>query len=443
MPPKSSLVLQESIQPLLLLWCELCCEYSIQVIFRQAQDDPDQLFRLDQCGRQDALFAQYAWEGRTIEAHRAQIREITKIREFRRADEDSLLTWLATSIIPHEHHPERLRELIRTKCRTRTVDVPDDLATLIETGFASYETQIYAVVMARLTPEVQSRLDALLVSPPVTEGEEEEELPLNLLRLGPGSVGVESAFSEIAKLRSLRTTGLPADLFQGYTPKLVERLRRRIAAESPSRIRQHPQAIRMTLLASLVFQRTQEVTNALVTLLIQIVHRIGKRAEKRVEMAYINDLKRVAGKTRLLYQIADAALEHPDKPVREVVFPVVNEQTLRDLVAEYKAQGGVYRQKVQEVMRSSYRHHYRQILPALLEVLDFHSNNTAYQPVVEALAVVREYVSSRVAWYPLEVSPPLEGVVPASWENIVTEKDSTGETRVNRLTYELSVLQTL
>jgi len=284
---------------------------------------------------------------------------------------------------------------------------------------------------------MQSYLDALLVSAPATEEEEEEELPLNLLRLDPGPVGVESALSEIAKLRSLRAIGLPADLFQGYTPKLVERLRRRIAAESPSHIRQHPQAIRMTLLAALVFQRTQEVTDALVTLLIQIVHRMGKRAEHRVEAAYINDLKRVAGKTRILYKIADAALEHPDESVRDVVFPVVNEQTLRDLVAEYKAQGGAYRQKVQEVMRSSYRNHYRQILPALLEVLDFHSNNTAYQPVIEALAVVREYVSSRVAWY------PLEGVVPDSWENIVTEKDSTGETRVNRLTYELSVLQTL
>ena len=38
----------------------------------------------------------------------------------------------------------------------------------------------------------------------MTEEEEEEELPLNLLRLDPGSVGVESALSEIAKLRSLR-----------------------------------------------------------------------------------------------------------------------------------------------------------------------------------------------------------------------------------------------
>src|SRR5437764_15355354 len=104
-------------------------------------------------------------------------------------------------------------------------------------------------------------------------------------------------------------------------------------------------------------------------------------------------------------------MEHTNKPVREVVFPIPNEHTLRDLVAEYKAQGGAYRQKVQEVMRSSYRNHYRQILPALLDVLDFHSNNTAYQPVIQALAVVREYVSSRLAWYPAEVSPTIEGAV--------------------------------
>lgn len=147
------------------------------------------------------------------------------------------------------------------------------------------------------------------------------------------------------------------------------------------------------------------------------MHRIGKRAERRIEAAYVNDLKRVAGKTRILYRIAD-------------------EQTLRDLVAEYKTQGGAYRQHVQQVMRSSYRHHYRRILPALLDMLDFRSNNTPYRPVIEALSVVREHVESRASWYPAESNPPLEGVVPSSWEEIVTEKDSAGEDRVNRLTYE-------
>ncbi len=399
-------------------------------------------FLAAQVGVDAVLFVQYLWEGRTIEAHRAQIREMTKLREFRRADEEALLDWLCAEIFDHEQHPERLGDVIRAECRTRRIEAPADIPALIETGLLAYEALIYTVILARLAPAVQDRLDALLVAVPDASGEE-EELPLSLLRLDPGPVGVESALSEIAKLRALHAIGLPADLFAGYPPRLVERLRRRVAAESPSHIRQHPQAIRMTLLAALVFQRSQEVTDALVTLLIQIVHRIGKRAERRVEAAYLNDLRRVAGKTRLLYRMAGASLDHPDEPVREVIFPVVSEQTLRKLVAEYKAQGGAYRQQVQEVMRSSYWHHYRQILPALLEVLEFHSNNSAYQPLIQALSVVREYASSRLVWYPAEVSPPLEGVVPATWEDIVTEQDSAGETRVNRLTYELSVLQTL
>src|SRR5713101_2664883 len=305
-----------------------------------------------QVGVDAALFAQYLWEGRTIEAHRAQIREMSKIREFRRADEEALLDWLCTEIFHHEHHPDRLSDLIRAECRTRAIEAPDDIAALIDTGLVAYEAQIYTVIVARLSADMQNRLDALLIAEP--DAEEEEELPLSLMRRDPGPVGVESAMSEIAKLQSLRAIGLPSNLFEGYTPKLVERLRRRIAAESPSHIREHPHAIRLTLLAALVFQRTQEVTDSLVTLLIQIVHRIGARAERRVEAAYLNDLKRVAGKTRILYRIADAALEHPDEPVREVVFPIANEQTLRDLVAEYKAQGGAYRQQVQEIQAMAF-----------------------------------------------------------------------------------------
>src|SRR5436309_1630759 len=174
----------------------------------------------------------------------------------------------------------------------------------------AYAAQIYTGIVARLGPEVQDRLDALLIAEP--DAEEEEDLPLSLMRRDPGPVGVESAMREIAKLQSLRAIGLPPDLFEGYTPKLIERLRRRIAAESPSHIREHPHAIRMTLLSALVFQRTQEVTDALVTLLIQIVHRIGARAERRVESAYINDLKRVGGKTNLLFRLTEAVIDKPD-----------------------------------------------------------------------------------------------------------------------------------
>ena len=131
-------------------------------------------------------------------------------------------------------------------------------------------------------------------------------------------------------------------------------------------------------------------------LLLAIVHRIGARAERRVEEELLEDLKRVAGKSGLLFQLAEAALEQPDGIVKDVVYPVVNEQTLRDLVKEWKASGPAYREHVRTVIRNSYRSHYRRMVPRLMHTLDFRSNNDAHQPVLHALALLKKYADSKV-----------------------------------------------
>ena len=73
------------------------------------------------------------------------------------------------------------------------------------------------------------------------------------------------------------------------------------------------------------------------------VHRIGARAEQRVENELLEDLRRVAGKTAILFRVAEAALAHPDDTVRTVVYPVVHEDTLLALVKEARASGSAYR----------------------------------------------------------------------------------------------------
>ena len=92
-------------------------------------------------------------------------------------------------------------------------------------------------------------------------------------------------------------------------------------------------------------------------------------------------------------------------------------------------------------MRSSFKGHYRRILPPLLEVLDFHSNNTTHRPVLQALEVVRRYVESGLHLYPTDEVIPLDGVVDPQWRDLVLEPDPEGTVRVNRLNYELSTLQ--
>ena len=70
------------------------------------------------------------------------------------------------------------------------------------------------------------------------------------------------------------------------------------------------------------------------SLLLLIIHKIGTRAEKRVDKELLEDFKRVDGKRRLLYRVAEASLAQPDGTVREVVFKVVGEQRLKDILKD-------------------------------------------------------------------------------------------------------------
>ncbi|MCK2222005.1 hypothetical protein MF672_050585 (plasmid) [Actinomadura sp. ATCC 31491] len=72
-------------------------------------------------------------------------------------------------------------------------------------------------------------------------------------------------------------------------------------------------------------------------------------------------MKWVTGKENILFKVAGAALGQPGDSVRKVIFPAVSggEQTLRDLVHEFKTKGPAYRTTVQTTLRASYTNHGR------------------------------------------------------------------------------------
>jgi hypothetical protein len=101
----------------------------------------------------------------------------------------------------------------------------------------------------------------------------------------------------------------------------------------------------------------------------------------------LNDFQHVRGKAGILLRIAVAALDNPDGAVRDVIFPVADEQTFENLIKEQRA-GASYRQRIHTIVRSSYSSHYRRMLPKLLNVLEFRSNNAVYRPLIDALEVL-------------------------------------------------------
>src|SRR5439155_10160451 len=137
------------------------------------------------------------------------------------------------------------------------------------------------------------------------------------------------------------------------------------------------------------------------------------------------------------FQLAGAALDHPDGIVREVVFPVVSERTLREPVQEWKATGPIYRTTLRTVSRNSYKGHYRRMVPPILRTLDFRSNNRHHRPVIQALDLLKWYTGTKRHTFPAEENVPIDGVARGLWREAVVEKDAEGRSRVNRITYEI------
>jgi hypothetical protein len=114
------------------------------------------------------------------------------------------------------------------------------------------------------------------------------------------------------------------------------------------------------------------------------------------------------------------------------------------LVAEYKASGSTWRRSVQTTLRASYTSHYRKGLIRLLEVLAFRSSNTAHQPVIQALGLIRRYAhDGNTRYYPLGEHVPVHGATLGDWQELVWRADRRGRRRVVRMAYEIATFQAL
>lgn len=391
---------------------------------------------------------------RTLERQRAEIRALLGFREATVADAEDLGAWLRDTIVARTRDIGAITAEAEARCRALRIEppAPERLTRLLRAAVRAHDDRRFAAVLARLTPEVRAGLDALLrPTGPEAAGAAEDETdpegqaaaPLIHLRGGPGRASVASLRDELARLGAVRRLGLPADLFAGWSPAELEACRQRVAVEAPYELRRHPEPTRLAWLAAYAHLRGRTVTDALVELLIETVHAIGARAEHRVEKELLEDLKRVGGKQALLYRMAGAAVEDPDGTVRDVIYPAVGEQTLRDLAREAKATGPTYRTTLRATIRGSYRGHYRRAVLDLLAALDFRSNNEAHRPVIRALDLVRRYAGARLRTYPAGEDVPLDGVVRPLWRDAVVDRDPHGRPRVNRITYEICALEAL
>ncbi|MCP4357342.1 MAG: DUF4158 domain-containing protein, partial [Chloroflexi bacterium] len=400
----------------------------------------------------------YDWKGERIKEHRKNIRDLMGFRPATVEDQKALRMWLIAEALPHEYRPAHLEQLIYQRLRREHIEPPTrkQMERLVTRASNHYERLFFARTYGRLSTTMRVNLRQLIrqvaeLAEEINLEESDENLlqhyPIHDLKTGAGEPKVGNIKKVAARLKLLQEIGLPSDLFADVSLPFLQQYQRQVAVESISHLKRRDKkesqkAQLYTMLAAFCWVRQREITDYLVDLFIRVLKDIRLRARSRVEKQLIADYIKVGGKQQLLFHLVRAMWDNPAGIIQDVLYPVIGKERLEALVEEAKQQGP-YRQFVQTRISGSYTHHYRQMLPPLLAVLSFRSNNDQYKPLVEALEIVAAYLEEKDAYYPKDQEVLMDDVIQKQWQHWIYQKDSRGKRRIRRVRYELCVLQSL
>lgn len=235
---------------------------------------------------------------RTAKRRRMEIRARFGFREATLADAEALIAWLRHHIAAEAGGQiEPLIERLEARCPELAIEPPsaDRVERIACAAVRAHDERFQADIFPRLSPAIRARLDGLLRFVEVVDGPSSAPAPLQRLHGNPGRPSLASMQEELAKLELIRCIDLPIGLFDRASARDLERCRQRVEVEAPHELRQHSDEARITWLAAFVYLRMRSRIDDLVDLLIETVHRIGARAERKVERDLLDDLKRVGG----------------------------------------------------------------------------------------------------------------------------------------------------
>lgn len=395
-----------------------------------------------QLNKAPEILNNYKFEGRTYERHQKLIREHFGFSENSKETYNQVNQWLSKNA--QWYDIEKVRSDAYRKFRELKIEPPSSerMTRLVDSIINTGEQNFFQSIHDRLSPESMEKIDILLDS--ISDNElDDKAITFNTLRSDPGRIGLDSVFKEVEKLTIIRSLEIPEDLFLSTPFGLLKKYKLRVASELLGELKSHPKKIRYTLLSIFFWLRSKEITDNLIDLLTQIIHKISSNAENKVVKEFVKDFKKVSGKYNLLLKMAENSLQFPDGTVREVIYPVAKQETLQDLVRELKSNDHAYKGRVFTVIKGSYSRHYRKMLPEILKLLEFRSNNDTHKPVIDALGVVQQFMDSKVKYLELGGAIPVDGIIKSGWKNTIIQKDNHGNLLIEKVEYEICVLQAL
>lgn len=376
---------------------------------------------------------------KTYATYRSEIRAYFQSKSASASDEILIKDWLVSNVFPQEVlSPEQLKDRVTQFLIQQKIEPMSEgaLDRVIKSARLQHEEALFQLIDKGLSLEAKAYLDGLLLM-------NQNSSRLAMIKRWPGGLSLETILNEAAKLKFLKLIDLPACL-NNIPNKALQRHYRNITTKYPSAIKEMPETHKYSLLAIFALIRQRQITDTLADLLIRLTKKIENSGENKLKksLSQVVEIKKGCNRKTLLNTLISLILGQEEEIVKKAIYPVVPKERLEAIKKQDSNTPLSYETLVHEKSRSSYLKHYRRMLAPVLELLEFNINNSHYQPLIEAIHLIKSHLESGTTYYPSHLAIPLEGAIKNSHQSFVLE-NTEQEERVNRVSYELCVLRNL
>lgn len=382
-------------------------------------------------------FSKYLWKEKIWKIHLTLIRQFYGFRPFVTDDYTSLSQWFIEHSDDYSTE-QHLSDAVIRRCRHLRLELPSEkeFARFLNSVWQQKFEILCQKIADRINPETKEKMELCLSST------SSKATRYDWMKSHPGPMGMKTVLDEVKKLNFINEFDIKSEShLKDISLDMLKLIRERARPEDAYQMKRHNPSVRYALLAVLLHFRRMEVTDTIVKIFLELIHRIDKKTDKSLEEAVTQDIRKVFGKREILYKVSKAATEKPDGSVREVIFSQIGEDVFRRLIEEFEGQELSYENSRAKVKKRKYKGFYRRMMQPVLDTLVFRANNPAYKPLLDGLTLVKKYVDTKYVSYPDETVIPPE-LLTGEWQELAG-KDEKGSSRVFKHDFELCVLQKL
>lgn len=410
-------------------------QHGFFIIDQDSQDTvPEEavFYLSEQLGIKNADLSGYDFSGRSGRRHIVEILQYLNFRRIKKHDQKDLENWILQALCPKGITVNAMIEHSFLWCRDQKVFGLSRkvLERLIRSVRHSYLESFLERIHENLSADNIKLMEQSLSNPDSTTG-------FHMIKKDAGQATLDNMVGMTERLAFLKQLNLPRNLLIDFGKTWLEQVIRRVNSENASEMRRHSPKRQFGLYAIYLMSRESQLIDNMIDLLLEAIHKINIRSKRKVITSIARDIEKVHGKERLLVDIANAAISDPDGKICDVIFPVAAKEKLSAIINEYRAKG-VLDKRIYTVMRGSYASHYRRMLPGLLSVLEFRSNNAVWKPILDALNSIRDKLDDKSRFLSLNHAL-IDQVIPAKWRDSVIDENG----KINRISYELCVITQL